>query len=55
MKLADWEKELAEVMPFVKEVCRKLHRHPEVGGEVALDAGISGRNAPWLRLENDTF
>lgn len=33
MKLADWEKELAEVMPFVKEVCRKLHRHPEVGGE----------------------
>ena len=33
MKLADWEKELAEVMPFVKEVRRKLHRHPEVGGE----------------------
>ena len=33
MKLADWEQELAEVMPFVKEVRRKLHRHPEVGGE----------------------
>ena len=33
MNLQAWERELAAVMPFVIEVRRQLHRHPEVGGK----------------------
>lgn len=33
MNMADWEKELSDIMPFVLEERRRLHQHPEVGGQ----------------------
>ena len=56
MNLEAWGRELAEVMPFVQEARRELHRHPEVGGKeqwtrAYLEKALRGMGLPTQRFE----
>lgn len=55
MNLAAWERELADVMPHVIEVRRRLHRHPELGGGEEWTRQVILEELAALGVETHTF
>lgn len=55
MTLADWAVALADVMPFVTEIRRRLHRHPEVGGEEIWTRALLEETLHGFGLETQRF
>lgn len=55
MNLQAWERELAAVMPFVIEVRRQLHRHPEVGGKEQWTRAYLERTLADMGLDSQRF
>ncbi len=55
MTLADWAVALADVMPFVTEIRRRLHRHPEVGGEEVWTRALLEETLHGFGLETQRF
>lgn len=55
MNLAQWQDELRDVMPWVVDIRRRLHRHPELSGQEAWTQRTIMEQLTALGLEITTF